>query len=204
VFWYAWFRDSPHEKQGVTKGELREIGSAAGLQHHRMPWATALRMPALWRIAAIGACYVYALGFFQSWLQTYLVKGRGFTEAALVLSSLTYVVGATANGFGGLAGDWMVRRHGLRNGRRWLGVAGLGAAALFLTAAIVAPSGNLALVVLSCASAAILFQQPSALVLCLDVGRKHSGALFGFMNTAGNVAAALSAVVFGYLVGYSG
>ena len=50
------------------------------------------------RIAAIGACYVYTLGFFQAWLQTYLVKGRGFTEAALVLSSLTYVVGATANG----------------------------------------------------------------------------------------------------------
>ena len=119
------------------------------LQHHGMPWATALRIPAFWRIAAIGACYVYALGFFQSWLQTYLVRGRGFTEAALVLSSLTYVVGATANGLGGMAGDWMVKRHGLRNGRRWLGVAGLSAAALSLTAAIFAPSGNLALVFLS-------------------------------------------------------
>jgi MFS transporter, ACS family, glucarate transporter len=94
--WYTWFRDSPHEKAGVTKAELREIGSAPGPQHHSMPWAAALRIPAVWRIAAIGACYVYALGFFQSWLQTYLVKGRGFTEAALVLSSLTYVVGATA------------------------------------------------------------------------------------------------------------
>jgi len=61
------------------------------------------------------------------------------------------VVGATANGIGGLAGDWMVRRYGLRNGRRWLGVAGLGAAALFLAAAIVAPSGTLVLVFLSCA-----------------------------------------------------
>ncbi len=169
-----------------------------------MPWATALRIPALWRIAAIGACYVYTLGFFQSWLQTYLVKGRGFTEAALVLSSLTYVVGATANGVGGLAGDWMVRRHGLRNGRRWLGVAGLSAAALFLAAAIVAPSGNLALVFLSCAYGGILFQQPTLCALCLDVGRKHAGAVFGFMNTAGNAASALSAVVFGYLVGYFG
>ena len=59
----------------------REIGSAPALQHHGMPWALALRIPALWRIAAIGACYVYALGFFQSWLQTYLVKGRGFTRS---------------------------------------------------------------------------------------------------------------------------
>jgi MFS transporter, ACS family, glucarate transporter len=199
--WYVWFRDSPHEKDGVSAAELREIGSTPGLQRHGMPWATALRIPALWRIAAIGVCYVYALGFFQSWLQTYLVRGRGFTEAALVLSSLTYVVGATANG---LAGDWMVKRHGLRNGRRWLGVAGLSAAALLLTAAILAPSGNLALVFLSCAYGGILFQQPSLCALCLDVGRRNAGAVFGFMNTAANAASALSAVVFGYLVGYFG
>jgi len=202
--WYVWFRDSPHEKDGVSAAELREIGSAPGLQRHGMPWATALRIPALWRIAAIGVCYVYALGFFQSWLQTYLVRGRGFTEAALVLSSLTYAVGATANGLGGLAGDWMVKRHGLRNGRRWLGVAGLSAAALLLTAAILAPSGNLALVFLSCAYGGILFQQPSLCALCLDVGRRNAGAVFGFMNTAANAASALSAVVFGYLVGYFG
>ena len=202
--WYVWFRDSPHEKDGVSAAELREIGSTPGLQRHGMPWATALRIPALWRIAAIGVCYVYALGFFQSWLQTYLVRGRGFTEAALVLSSLTYAVGATANGLGGLAGDWMVKRHGLRNGRRWLGVAGLSAAALLLTAAILAPSGNLALVFLSCAYGGILFQQPSLCALCLDVGRRNAGAVFGFMNTAANAASALSAVVFGYLVGYFG
>jgi MFS family permease len=161
-------------------------------------------MPALWRLAAIAACYVYALGFFQSWLQTYLVRGRGFSELALVLSSLTYAVGATANGLGGLAGDWMVKRHGLRNGRRWIGAAGLAAAALFLTAAIFAPGGNLALVFLSCAYGGILFQQPTLCALCLDVGRRNAGALFGFMNTAGNAASALSAVVFGYIVGYSG
>lgn len=202
--WYAWFRDSPHEKAGVTEAELREIGSAPGLQHHGMPWATALRIPALWRIAAIAACYVYALGFFQAWLQTYLVRGRGFSEVALVLSSFTYAVGATANGLGGLAGDWMVKRHGLRNGRRWLGVAGLSAAALFLTAAIFAPGGHLALVFLSCAYGGILLQQPTLCALCLDVGRKNAGAVFGFMNTAGNAASALSAVVFGYLVGYFG
>jgi MFS-type transporter involved in bile tolerance (Atg22 family) len=36
------------------------------------------------------------------------------------------------------------------------------------------------------------------------VGRNHAGAVFGFMNTAANVASALSAVIFGYIVGYSG
>ena len=85
-----------------------------------------------------------------------------------------------------------------------LGVAGLSVAALSLTAAIFAPSGNLALVFLSCAYGEILFQQPTLCALCLDVGRKNAGAVFGFMNTAANAASALSAVVFGYLVGYLG
>ena len=204
LVWYLWFRDFPHEKAGVTEAELREIGSAPGLQHHGMPWAMALRIPALWRIAAIGACYVYSFGFYQAWLQTYLVRGRGFTEKALALSSLTYAVGAVANGLGGVAGDWMVTHHGLRIGRRSIGVVGLGAAALFLTLAIYAPSGNRALVFLSLAYAGILFQQPSLCTLCLDVGRKNAGAVFGFMNTACNAAAAFSSVIFGYLVSYSG
>jgi MFS transporter, ACS family, glucarate transporter len=204
VVWYAWFRDSPHEKAGITQAELREIGSAPGLQRHGMPWATALRIPSLWRIAGIGACYVYSLGFFQSWLQTYLVRGRGFTEAALVLSSLTYAVGAAANVLGGVAGDWMVKRHGLRNARRWIGVVGLGWAALFFTAAIYAPGGKRALVFLSLAYGGILFQQPSLCALCLDVGRKNAGAVFGFINTAGNLASALSAVAFGYIAGHFG
>ena len=64
--------------------------------------------------------------------------------------------------------------------------------------------GNLALVFLSCAYGGILFQQPTLSALCLDVGRKHAGAVFGFMNTASNAASALSAVVFGYMVGYFG
>ena len=82
--------------------------------------------------------------------------------------------------------------------------AGLRAAALFLTAAIVAPSGNMALMFLSCAYGGILFQQPSLCALCLDVGRKNAGAVFGFMNTAASASSAISAVVFGYLVGYFG
>src|SRR4029453_6979302 len=58
VAWYAWFRDSPQEKAGVSEAELREIGSAPGLQSHGLPWAPALRIPALWRISGIAACLV--------------------------------------------------------------------------------------------------------------------------------------------------
>jgi ACS family glucarate transporter-like MFS transporter len=202
--WYVWFRDSPTEMKGISAIELQEIGAEPPVRHGGLPWGQALRNGELWRIAAIGACYVYTLGFFQGWLQTYLVRGHGYTEAALVLSSLPYVVGACANGIGGLASDWLVRRFGLRTGRRALGVFGLGSAATFMAATIVTTSGGWALVFLSLAYAGILVQQPNLCAVCLDTGRKHAGAVFGFMNTAANAASAVSSIAFGYQVAYFG
>ena len=202
--WYAWFRDTPREMQGMPAIEREEIGEERPAGHGGMPWRVALASGALWRIAAVGACYVYVIGFFQSWLQTYLVKGRGFTEGALVLSTLPYLVGACANGIGGLTGDILVRKFGLTTGRRAVGVLGLGMAAIFMAATIVAPGGGWSLVFLSAAYAAILFQQPSLCAVSLDTGREHAGAVFGFMNTAGNAASALSSIVFGYLVASTG
>jgi sugar phosphate permease len=204
VLWYAWFRDSPGEMRGLSAAEREEIGAAPPPSHARIPWATALRSGVLWRIAAIGACYVYVLAFFQSWLQTYLVKGRGFTEAALVLSTLPYLVGACANGLGGLTSDILARRLGLTRGRRVVGVAGLGAAAIFMAAAIRSSTGFWSLTFLSLSYAGILFQQPNLCALTLDTGKEHAGAVFGFMNTAAFIASSISAVVFGYLVDYTG
>ena len=85
--WYVWFRDSPHEMPGVTEAERQEIGSDPPAHHTALPWGQALRTPGVWWIAGIGASYVYSLAFFQFWLPTYLVRGRGYTEAALVLSA---------------------------------------------------------------------------------------------------------------------
>jgi MFS transporter, ACS family, glucarate transporter len=202
--WFAWFKDWPSQKAGITASELKEIGDDGAGTHSGMPWRTALKNPAFWRVAAIGASYVYSLAFFQSWLQTYLVRGRGYSEAALLLSSLTYVLGACANGLGGVTSDWLVARSGLKIGRRIVGVFGLGSAAMFMSAAIVATNGKWALVFLSLAYASILSQQPNLCAVCLDIGQKNAGAVFGFMNTASNGASAISSVVFGYLVGYFG
>jgi ACS family glucarate transporter-like MFS transporter len=56
VTWYVWFRDSPHEKAGVTEEELREIGLPRESRSHALPWRTSLRLPSMWRMAGICAC----------------------------------------------------------------------------------------------------------------------------------------------------
>lgn len=202
--WYVWFRDSPAEMPGISLEERRAIGDDPPARHGGLPWGLALRSGVLWRAAAIAACYVYALSFFQSWLQTYLVKGRGFTEAALVLSTLPYVLGACANLGGGLVSDLLVKRAGLKSGRRTVGVLGLCVAAVFMAAAIVAPTGGWALIFLSLSYAGILFQQPVLCSICLDIGGSHGGTVFGFMNTAGGLASVVSSATYGYLVVFFG
>jgi len=202
--WYAWFRDWPSQKPGVSPCELEEIGTQPPVSHTGVPWGHALRSVRFWRIAVLAICSVYSIAFFQSWLQTYLVRGRGYTEAALVLSSLPYIVGACANALGGFASDWLVRRYGLNIGRRAVGAFGMGVAAIFMTATMVTASGAWALVFLSFAYAGVLAQQPNLSALTLDTSRKNAGAVFGFMNSAGAAASSVSSITFGYIVGYTG
>ena len=202
--WSWWFRDRPHEMPGITEDEVRDIGAERESVHGGVPWAEALRSPSLWYMTGISVCYVYVFGFFQAWLQTYLVRAHGFTSAALMLSSVPYVVGACANGVGGVVTDRLVHRLGLRAGRRIVGMVGLSVAVVFLVATIFTTSGLWALVFLSLAYAGILAQQPNLCSLTLDVGRRHAGAVFGFGNMASQMASLTSSVAFGYVAEYFG
>ena len=198
--WYRWYRDSPKEKPGVSKAELDQLAEVSDGKHQPLAWSAALRSGNLWRIMAIGFLYVYALYFFQSWFQTYLVKGRGFSEGDLVLSALPYLVGACANLLGGIASDWLVRLTGLTAGRRIVGVVGLGIAAACMTATVLTDSNRLTLIFLSLAYGGMTFQQPNIFAVCSETGGHLAGTITGFFQTAGQAGSFVSSVVFGYMV----
>ena len=116
--WYAWFRDSPEEKRGLDAASdppTRRRVAAAG---HAFPWRVAFRSTTVWAMLGVAFCYVYVYNFFQTWFHTFLVRGRGFSEANLLLSALPFVVAACANLAGGAASDALVRRLGAKRGRR--------------------------------------------------------------------------------------
>ena len=199
IAWYKWFRDFPQEMPAVSRQEVAEIGSSVQ-PHKALPFTVAVRSGNLWGLMTMAGSYGYTLYFFQSWFPTYLVKGRGFSETGLLLSSLPFIVGACANGCGGFTSDALVRRFGLKWGRRSLGIAGLGSAALLLTAAMLTDQKLWTLIFLSLSYGAITLQQPGVLGVCLDVGGKYAGAVTGAMNMATFVAAFLSSVAYGYIV----
>jgi MFS family permease len=145
-------------------------------------------------------CYVYVYTFFQTWFHTFLVKARGFSEGSLVLSALPYVVAAFANLTGGVASDALVRRLGLKWGRRTLGISGLGCAGVFTVAVMITRQKILTVILLSLVYGAITLQQSGAFGVCLDIGQKHAGAMVGLMNTSAQVGGLLSSVAYGYIV----
>ena len=198
--WYLWFRDSPAEKAGVSQAELEETRGLVAKADHGLNWWIALRSVNLWAAMGMTMCYVYTLYFFQSWFHTYLVKGRGYSENDLLLSSLPFLVGACANCGGGFVSQAMVHRLGLKWGRRSIGLAGLGSAALFTVAVLVTQHWLLVLVFLSLIYGGLTFQQPTVFAVCLDIGGKHGGAVVGALNTAGQIGSFISSVAFGYLV----
>jgi MFS family permease len=198
--WYFWFHDSPIEKIGA-----RQPGQTPATQLHaptenRFPWRIAFRSQSALALMALAFCYFYVYNFFQTWFHTFLVKGRGFSEESLFLSALPYVVAAGANPTGGALSDALVRRLGLRKGRRMLGATALAGAGLFTIAAMVTGQQILTVILLALVYGTITFQQSGVFGVCLDIGQTHAGAVVGLMNTSAQVGGLLGSVGYGYIV----
>jgi hypothetical protein len=96
----------------------------------------ALRSANLWALLLEVFCDIYALYFFISWLHTFLVGARGFSEGDLLLSIAPAILGAGGHVCGGFVRDALVRRWGLKWGRRGVGLIGSSCAALCTVATI--------------------------------------------------------------------
>ena len=198
VAWYRWYRDTPSQMRKVSQRELDEIGSTSFPAHESLPWNVALRSKNLWSVMLMAG------SFFFSWFQTFLVKARGFSEKQLLLSTLPFLFGACGNAGGGFASDALVRRLGLKWGRRACGMMGAGGAAIALVIALLTANKILVLVFLGFTYMGIAFVQPTSFAVCIDIARRYAGAVAGAMNTAAQCGAFLCSIIFGYLVKVSG
>jgi MFS family permease len=201
--WWWWYRDNPGDHPSVSQEEMRELRDLPARGGHALDWRVLATSRQMWIIIVMYGSYAWGPWFYFSWLHTYLVKARGFTEAEMAIaSSLPFVLGAVANICGGYLSDYAVRRLGLQRGRTTVGSACLAASAILLMAAALT-TGKLAAVVLLVLSFGVMdLMLPSAWALCLDIGGTHSGAVTGAMNTSGQLGGFLCTVVFGYVASH--
>jgi len=204
IAWYRWYRDTPQEMPGMTRNEIEEIGTASFSNNHEMPWSIALRSANLRAILIVGFCYVSGIYFFISWLHTFLVKGRGFTETDLLLSIAPGLLGAAGNLAGGFVNDLLVRRFGLKWGRRSVGLIGLIVATIFLLATVLTSHKLTTLLFLGIVYAGITLQQTVIITVAVDISRKYVGGVVGIFNSIRTLGGFVLSVSFGYFVGWFG
>ena len=207
AFWYWWFRDRPEEHKSVNAEELRFIRSdnadAEQLGHTRhVPWNILIRSSNLALICGMYFAFGYALYFYITWLPTYLLKARGFSETyAGLFSALPWVASAGGFWIGGLMTDWLAHRTGsLKIARCGIGAVGLLLSALMLVATVRTEDRVIAASLIAVAAFFQMFTGGAAWSVCLDVGRRNAGVVTGCMNMVGNIGGTITPVVVGYAV----
>jgi MFS transporter, ACS family, glucarate transporter len=172
-----------------------------------VPWSVILRRRQIWLIFAMYGCYAWGSWFFMAWFPTYLVRGAGFSESEMgIFSSGPFLLGVMGNVAGGFASDRLVKRLGLRTGRRLVACSSLAVSAALILAMALTRSKPAIVVLGSFGFGVMDLMLPTAWAVCMDIGQSYAGVVTGVMNSAGQLGGFLCTVAVGYIVraaGYS-
>jgi MFS transporter, ACS family, glucarate transporter len=204
--WYYWFRDNPSEKSGISETEVKEIESQRAIKSHiHLSWQTILKNPNIWMLMLMCHLFFYAAYFFTNWSNTYFQEGRGMTEEqSKNFISLSYFLGAFGCIIGGFLSDFLVKRYGLKVGRRSVAILGLGSSCLFFLAAGLTSDSQTAGYLLAICVFTKDLALPVAFATCVDIGRQNAGAVAGAMNFAGQMGGFFITIIFGKIVQSTG
>ncbi|MEO8129751.1 MAG: MFS transporter, partial [Bryobacteraceae bacterium] len=204
--WVFYFRNTPEQHSQVNTEELailRSSGqrSASASQKVSVPWRQILGSRDLWFLSSMYFCYGWVLWLYLSWIPTYLVEVRKFTNMEMGLAaSVPLLAAAVTNIAGGTLSDRLVHAWGnLRWGRVVVSVCGFAVAGAGLLLAAYASSAGSVLVFLTVALAGLELTVAGSWAMALDIGGIHSVSVSAVMNTLGNLGGTLSGICIGYL-----
>jgi MFS transporter, ACS family, glucarate transporter len=209
IGWYVWFRDAPEDHRAVSAQERALIVTGRGESPDGVHIAISAR--SLWRSRNVrlmmGQYFASNFTFFfcLTWLFPYLQKTYGLDviETGL-LSALPLLGGAAGNWIGGFVVDRLYRRGLVVNSRRYPAIFGFVLAAVGLAGSMFAGSAIESVAWLTLVMVGADMTLPPSWAYCIDVGGKHSGAVSGMMNMAGNLGSFVTSLAFPYLLAASG
>jgi ACS family glucarate transporter-like MFS transporter len=200
---YVWFKDFPREKKNISAKEIELIESNCrhSKQQHLVPWKFIFKNRTLWALMLMYFCCQWANYFFVAWMPVYLQEGRGFSENGMkMVTFILFAAGIAGTFAGGFAGDFSVKKKGLRFGRRVIGMIGLGMCGLLILSAAIIPQKMIAAGCLIGANFSFSFGVMVSYAVCIDIGRNNAGTVTGAMNFFGQMGAFFLAIIFGKIV----
>lgn len=208
ALWYWRFRDDPAMQPKLSTEEREYI-----LGHRqpvtpgatKLPLRTMLSSRNMW--VAMGQYFASNFTFFfcLSWLFPYLktTYNLGVVEAGWY-SSAPFVAGAIGNIFAGGLVDWIFRRGDWARSRQIPAIIGFALAGLGLALSLRMDTAAGAVLWLSVAIFGADMTLAPSWAFCTDIGGKHSGAVSGTMNMAGNLGSFVTSLAFPYLLAWTG
>ncbi len=210
VFWWLWFRDDPARHPRIAPQE-REFILA-----HRQAAETAAEAPALsaailfrsrnlWLAMLQYFASNFTFFFCLTWLPPYLQDKYSLDPVQAGLYSMWPLIGgAIGNLFSGWLVDRIYRAGQWTLSRRAPAMIGFALAAAGLLASRQMASAGAEVFWLALAIFGADMTLPPSWSLCVDIGRRHSGAVSGTMNMAGNIGSFVTALAFPYLIKWTG
>ncbi len=208
IWFYYWFRDRPEKHRGVNAAELKIIRSddvveptVEGEDEHGepTPWGKILTSFSMWMICAQQFFRAAGTIFYMTWFPVYLQKARGITIASSGIWTsfplLSFVVG---NFLGGVVVDWVLHRTGSRRwSRQGVAIVAMLGCALCTLCAYFVEEMNLAMTLITIGMFFAGLGGACGYTVTIDKGGQHVAPIFGMMNMAGNLGAALLPVIVG-------
>jgi MFS transporter, ACS family, glucarate transporter len=169
------------------------------------PWKQLVSSKNFMILLAMYYCYAGGVFFFISWLPKYLYNGRGLSQEELTYSaSLPFILAAIGCLFGGTISDFLVKKIGITWGRRLVPLVGLALSGSVMLLATITESDTIAVVLLALGLAFMDVTAPVAWAIATGIGKQHSGAITGAMNTAGLLGGTVASLGIGYVISWSG
>jgi len=213
VFWNYWFRNDPTEHQRISQRELNYI--LDNRQHQTdennakpaqpLTLGLLMRSKNMWLAMGQYFCSNFTFFFCLTWLFPHLkTKFQLASVEAAIYSSAPLICGALGHWFSGWFVDWIYRRGRWTLSRHLPAMIGFALAAGGLIGSVYMQEVSGAIVFLSIAIFGADMTLSPSWSLCIDIGRKNSGAVSGTMNMAGNIGSFVTALAFPYLKAWTG
>lgn len=203
AFWWWYVRDRPQEHAAVNDAEAALIAAdrpaTPTAEGQRPAWLRVLGNRNVLLLTASYFCMNYIFGLMFNWIYYYLAEVREFdAEAAGFFTSVQWIAAAIGATLGGFVCDFLCRRHGMRWGCAAPAGVALVLSGVFLFVGAVSANAYVAVACLALSFLANQVTEAAYWAAGIGIGGRNAGAACGVMNTGGNSAGFVNALLVPY------
>lgn len=210
VFWYFWFRDDPAQHPGLSEREREHIEKNRqqaddGGKPQPLSAGILFGSKNMWFTMAQYFCSNFTFFFCLTWLYPHVKRTYNLDSVEAGFYAMAPLIfGALGNVVSGFLVDRIYRAGKWTMSRRLPAIIGFALAAIGLIFSVQMETAFGAVAWLSVAIFGADMTLSPSWSFCIDIGRKHAGAVSGTMNMAGNIGSFVTSLAFPYLMKWTG